>query len=88
MAFRHDFSSATARVTLLYGKTIPTHGGDTLWASAAMAFQSLSEPMQRLLEGLEAEHDFAHGFRESLEEPGVSNGWAKRSGRTQRSPTP
>ena len=26
--------------------------------------------MQRLLDGLEAEHDFAYGFRESLEEPG------------------
>ena len=64
------FRQQPPAVTLLYGKTIPTHGGDTLWASAAMAFQSLSEPMQRLLEGLEAEHDFAHGFRESLEEPG------------------
>ena len=66
MTFRQQPPS----ITLLYGKTIPAYGGDTLWTSAAMAYQTLSKPMQRLLDGLEAEHDFAYGFRESLEEPG------------------
>ena len=31
-------------------------GGDTLWASAYDAFDKLSKPMQKFLEGLEAVH--------------------------------
>ena len=82
------FRQQPPAVTLLYGKTIPTHGGDTLWTSAAAAFQSLSEPMQRLLEGLEAEHDFAHGFRESLERVGGRCRAAGRSGQGEPSSHP
>ena len=56
--------------TLLQGQIIPEVGGDTLWASATAAFGSLSKEMQELLTPLTAIHDFAHGFAESLAEPG------------------
>jgi taurine dioxygenase len=36
------------------------------------AFAGLSDQMQSLLSGLTAVHDFSHGFRESLAEPGGS----------------
>ncbi|MFT6958454.1 MAG: taurine dioxygenase [Halieaceae bacterium] len=56
--------------TVLKSIVIPPKGGDTLWASMTTAYQGLSFPMQNFLEGLIAIHDFAHGFRESLAEPG------------------
>ena len=56
--------------TLLQGQIIPEVGGDTLWASATAAFASLSKEIQDLLTPLTAVHDFAHGFAESLAEPG------------------
>ncbi len=64
------FSAAPPMATVLFGDVIPAYGGDTLWASAAAAWDALSEPVRQLLEGVEAEHDFRHGFRESLAEPG------------------
>lgn len=56
--------------TLLYADTVPEIGGDTLWTSTTTAFETLSEPLRSFVSGLQAEHDFAYGFRESLEEPG------------------
>ena len=57
-------------VTVLRGITIPEVGGDTLFASMTAAYEGLSEGMQRYLDGLVAVHDFSHGFKESLAEPG------------------
>ena len=57
-------------VTVLRGITIPEVGGDTLFASMTAAYQGLSAGMQRYLDGLVAVHDFSHGFKESLAEPG------------------
>ena len=34
----------------------PSYGGDTLWANMYLAFEMLSDPMQRMLEGLSAIH--------------------------------
>ncbi len=64
------FSATPPSLTIVHGKIIPPVGGDTLWSSAAAAFDALSTPMQSMLLGLHAEHDFAHGFKESLAEPG------------------
>jgi taurine dioxygenase len=49
---------------------IPEAGGDTLFSSLQVAWEALSERMRRYLDGLEAIHSFAHGFRHSLAEPG------------------
>ena len=64
------FSATPPTFTLLHGQIIPEYGGDTLWAGAVAAYDALSEPMKGLLDGLRAVHDFRHGFRESLAEPG------------------
>jgi len=63
--------------TVLKSVIVPAKGGDTLWASMTTAYQGLSQSMQRVLEGLTAVHDFAHGFRESLAEPGGPERLAK-----------
>jgi len=64
------FRPHPAAITLLHGQVIPPFGGDTLWASASAAYEALSEPVRKLVDGLYAVHDFRHGFRESLAEPG------------------
>ena len=57
-------------VTVLRGITIPEVGGDTLFASMTAAYEGLSSGMQQYLDSLVAVHDFSHGFKESLAEPG------------------
>ena len=64
------FSETPPSFTLLHGQIIPAYGGDTLWASALAAYDSLSAPMKALLDPLQAGHDFSYGFKESLAEPG------------------
>ncbi len=64
------FSATPPSFTILHGQIIPEFGGDTLWASATAAYDGLSATMRSLLDGLSAVHDFRHGFRESLAEPG------------------
>lgn len=58
------------QATMLRSRVVPEVGGDTLFASMTAAWRGLSTPLQTLLQGLTAVHDFAHGFRESLAEPG------------------
>lgn len=45
--------------SILRGVTIPPYGGDTQWTNLAAAFAALSEPLQRIVEGLRGEHRFA-----------------------------
>jgi taurine dioxygenase len=47
---------------VLAAKLIPPNGGDTLWSSGVAAYEALSEPLQRLLQPLAAEHDFEKSF--------------------------
>ncbi len=42
--------------SLLYAVEVPRFGGDTLFANMYLAFSSLSEGMQKMLENLNAEH--------------------------------
>ena len=46
--------------SVMYAIEVPPTGGDTMFANMYKAYETLSEPMRRFLEGLEAEHDFAH----------------------------
>jgi alpha-ketoglutarate-dependent taurine dioxygenase len=43
--------------------TLPDTGGDTLFASMYAAYEALSEPMKRLLDGMTAVHDGAPYYR-------------------------
>lgn len=47
---------------VLYARTIPPVGGDTLWLSAYAAYEALSAPMQAFLCGLNGEHDFLQAY--------------------------
>lgn len=64
------FRSSPPAMTLLHAQIVPSFGGDTLWASARAAYAACSQPLKTLLDELTAVHDFRHGFRESLTEPG------------------
>lgn len=56
------FLPTPALGSVLAAKQLPAYGGDTLWASGFAAFDTLSKPMQRLLDGLTATHDFTRSF--------------------------
>ncbi|KAF2967749.1 hypothetical protein GQX73_g5834 [Xylaria multiplex] len=43
-------------ITLLTLLAVPETGGDTAWVSQVAAYERLSEPIKKLLEGLRAEH--------------------------------
>lgn len=49
---------------ILAAKQLPAFGGDTLWTSGIAAWETLSAPLQTLLSGLQAEHDFRKSFPE------------------------
>lgn len=59
------FLAKPAMGAILSAKILPAVGGDTLWASSSAAYQGLSAPMQRLLEGLSATHDISLSFPEA-----------------------
>ena len=49
--------------SILYLTEIPPVGGDTLFASMYAAYEKLSDPIKRLVEGLTAVHDGEHVYR-------------------------
>jgi taurine dioxygenase len=48
------FTAKPAMGTMLYGKVIPSAGGDTMWTNQYLAYESLSEGMRRMLDPLKA----------------------------------
>src|SRR5579863_8806383 len=56
------FSPTPPLAGILAAKQLPSVGGDTLWSSNLAAFDALSGPIQRLLEGLTAEHSVVKSF--------------------------
>lgn len=47
------------KLTALRAVKLPSVGGDTCWASMTAAYDALSEPMRRMLDGLTAVHSMA-----------------------------
>ena len=56
------FSETPPMAGILSAKQMPPSGGDTLWSSCSAAYEGLSEPMRRLLDGLTAQHSVAKSF--------------------------
>jgi len=56
------FIETPPMASILYAKSLPADGGDTLWSNMRAAFEALSRPMREFLSTLDAVHDFARGF--------------------------
>jgi taurine dioxygenase len=56
------FSETPPLAGILAAKRLPPLGGDTLWSSSAAAYDALSEPVRRFLQGLTAQHSVAKSF--------------------------
>jgi taurine dioxygenase len=56
------FIETPPMASILYAKSLPALGGDTLWSNMQLAYEQLSGPMRDMLSGLDAVHDFARGF--------------------------
>jgi taurine dioxygenase len=56
------FSETPPLAGILAAKRIPSSGGDTLWSSNFAAYEALSEPLRRFLDGLSAQHSIAKSF--------------------------
>lgn len=56
------FSETPPLAGILAAKRIPSSGGDTLWSSNFAAYDALSEPLRRFLDGLTAQHSIAKSF--------------------------
>lgn len=56
------FIETPPMASLLYARSLPPNGGDTIWANMKVAYDQLSQPLQDFLSGLDAVHDFARGF--------------------------
>lgn len=51
-----SFQEAPPRATILHAKEIPPFGGDTCFANMYLAYETLSEGMQQMLDGLNVVH--------------------------------
>ena len=49
--------------TILQLHTLPECGGDTMFANMYMAYEALSNPMQKFLSGLKASHESEHFYK-------------------------
>jgi len=58
----NSFFERPTAFTVLYGETIPPVGGDTVFASMEKAYETLSEPMRRFLDPLQAVHSAASAY--------------------------
>ena len=58
----HSYDQIPALGSLLYAKEVPLMGGDTLFASCAAAFDTLSEGIKTTLRSLRAVHSSRHVF--------------------------
>jgi len=59
--------------SILYIKTCPPKGGDTLFASMYAAYEALSDRMKRYLDGLTAIHDGEESYRGTYKNFGVED---------------
>ncbi len=56
------FTATPPMAGLLAAKQVPRVGGDTLWSSNLAAYEALSKPLQRFVDGLTAEHSVVKSF--------------------------
>ena len=69
----HSYDQIPALGSILLAREVPQHGGDTLFASMSLAFDTLSDGLKRTLEQLRAVHSSRHVF-------GAASQYAKEAG--------
>lgn len=74
MMFHHDMMHAEIphKATMLNAVEIPSHGGNTLFASGYAAYETLSEEVRNPLEGRKAFHHYNYGSAQKGDNKGVS----------------
>ena len=70
----HSYDQIPALGSLLYAKEVPLMGGDTLFASCAAAFDTLSEGIKTTLRSLRAVHSSRHVFGKAAPIPDDMSG--------------
>lgn len=63
----NTFLSEPPSYTMLQAVELPETGGDTCWSNMYEAYESLSGPMQRFLDGLTATHDLTKTLALAIE---------------------
>ena len=58
----NSFFEKPTSLTILYGETVPSVGGDTVFASMELAWETLSAPVQQLLAPLAAVHSASSAY--------------------------
>lgn len=58
----HSYDEIPAMGSILLAREVPDHGGDTLFASMYLAYETLSDGLKRTLESLRAVHSSRHIF--------------------------
>ncbi|MBE1285895.1 MAG: TauD/TfdA family dioxygenase [Rhodobacteraceae bacterium] len=64
----HSYDDEPAMGSILRAIEVPPIGGDTLFVSMGMAYEALSTPMKRFLDGLSAWHSSRHVFGAEIAE--------------------
>ena len=74
MMFHHDMMHAEIphKATMLNAVEIPSHGGNTLFASGYAAYETLSNEVRAPLEGRKAFHHYNYGSAQKGDNKGVS----------------
>jgi taurine dioxygenase len=62
-----SYDYVTAKATQLYARTIPSRGGDTLFASAYAAYDALPPALQRRIEGLKATYKYGGRLKREVQ---------------------
>jgi taurine dioxygenase len=57
-----SYDEVPALGSILYAREVPAVGGDTLYASMYLAYETLSDGLKTMLEGLRAHHSSRHAF--------------------------
>jgi taurine dioxygenase len=58
----YSFNTVVPDLAVLRAEVIPERGGDTIWSSASVAYDALSERVKQMLQGLQAVHDAGDRF--------------------------
>ena len=61
-----SFHKFPTKMSILRGVEMPQNGGDTIWVDMEKVYDSLSQPLQKMLEGLTTEHSLSKGFGKKI----------------------